>query len=179
MKNFDFKNCSIEELWKLVATELAKNDVDVVLVGGAVVSIYTEGAYISGDLDFVLNDYTRTKLDQVLKTLGFVRKTRHYIHPDCKHLFLEFSSFPVSIGYDSAITPAEVEVDGVKIKIYTPTDSVRDRLASFIHFKAKDCMDQAIMIAQKHPVNFQKIKSWCSSEGGDKAFEEFLKKLKK
>jgi hypothetical protein len=46
MKTFNFKDCSIEELWKLVATELAKNDVDEVLVGGAVVSIYTEGAYI-------------------------------------------------------------------------------------------------------------------------------------
>lgn len=41
MKKINLANCSIEELWKYVATELAKNDVDVILVGGAVVSIYT------------------------------------------------------------------------------------------------------------------------------------------
>jgi hypothetical protein len=110
--------------------------VDVVLVGGAVVSIYTEGAYLSGDLDFVLNDYTRETLNKVLKRLGFHQKNRHYIHPECKHLYLEFASFPVSIGDDTSIIPDEVDVDGVRIKIYSPTDSVRDRLASFIHFKA-------------------------------------------
>lgn len=62
----DFKNCSEEELWKYIATELSKNDVDVILVGGAVVSIYSEGAYRSGNPDFVLNDFSRQKLDEVL-----------------------------------------------------------------------------------------------------------------
>ncbi len=31
-----------------------KGGIDTILVGGAVVSIYTEGAYRSGDLDFIL-----------------------------------------------------------------------------------------------------------------------------
>ncbi len=34
----DFKKCTEEELWKYVATKLSKNEVDVILVGGAVVS---------------------------------------------------------------------------------------------------------------------------------------------
>lgn len=177
MKSFDFENCSVEGLWKLVATELTKNEVDVVLVGGAVVSIYTEGDYVSGDLDFVLNDFNRTSLNKVLSDLGFSQKGRHYIHPRCKHLYLEFTSFPVSIGYDTSIIPAEVDCDGIKIKIYSPTDSVRDRLASFIHFRDKDCLDQAIMIAKRHPVDFGKVKSWCKSEGAEVAFDEFLRKL--
>ncbi len=178
MKRPDLKTCSIEELWKYVASELQKNDVDVVLVGGAVVSIYTEGAYLSGDLDFVLYDYTRTKLNEVLSKLGFVQKGRHYHHPDCKHLFLEFMSFPATIGEDVSIVFDEVEVDDVKIKIYSPTDSVRDRLASAIHFKAKDCLDQAVMIAKKHPVNLQKIKNWCENEGGSKVWDEFERRIK-
>lgn len=177
MKIFSFNTCTIEELWKLVATELAKNNVDVVLVGGAVVSIYTEGAYASGDLDFVLNDYTRKTLNKVLKDLGFIQKGRHYIHPECRHLYLEFASFPVSIGDDVSIVPDEVENEGVRIKLYSPTDSIRDRLASFIHFNAKDCLDQAIMIAKKHPVNLEKIQSWCKKEGGEAAYREFIRKL--
>jgi len=35
----NFKTCTIPELWKYIATNLARNGVDVVLVGGAVVSI--------------------------------------------------------------------------------------------------------------------------------------------
>lgn len=113
-----------------------------------------------------------------MKELGFIQSGRQYKHPECKHLFLEFSSFPVSIGNDISIVPDEVENDGVKIKIYSPTDSVRDRLASFIHFQSMDCLDQAIMIAKKHPVNLKKIESWCKKEGGEKHFKEFIRKLK-
>ena len=45
----DLKTCSEEELWKYIATELAKNDVDVILVGGAVVSIYTSHKILKAD----------------------------------------------------------------------------------------------------------------------------------
>ena len=53
----DFENCTEEELWKFVATHLKSKGIDTVLVGGAVVSIYTKGAFESGDLDLILTDY--------------------------------------------------------------------------------------------------------------------------
>lgn len=169
----NFHSCTIPELWKFVASNLAKNGVDVVLVGGAVVSIYTDGAYESGDLDFVINDFSRKKLDSTLFDLGFKKEGRFYKHPECKHLFIEFASFPVSIGDDTDITPEMVNIEGTVIKIFSPTDCIRDRLASYIHFKTKDCLEQAIMVAQKHPFNLKKIKDWCKKENGDKAFNDF------
>lgn len=175
----DFKTCSEEELWKYIALNLSKNDVDVILVGGAVVSIYSEGAYRSGDLDFVLNDFSRKKLEEVLFSLGFVKSQRFYKHPDCKHLFLEFVGFPVSIGDDYQITPDEIDVEGTKIKIYSPTDCVRDRLSGYMYFKSRDNFDQAILVANKHPINFEKVKSWCESEKHPEVFEEFINGLKK
>lgn len=177
--SFNFRDCSIEELWKYVASELSSKGVDVVLVGGAVVSIYTEGAYKSGDLDFVLNDFSREKLNKVMNDLGFLQRGRHYTHPDCKHLFIEFASFPVSIGNDYNLIPEEFEVNGSIIKIYSPTDCVRDRLSSYIHFSAHDCLDQAVLVANRHPVDLQKIKHWCKLEGGEKEWENFNKLLTK
>ena len=177
MADFNYQNCSIEELWKHVGVELAKHDVDVVLVGGAVASIYTEGAYQSGDLDFVLNDFSRKKLEKVLSNLGFRRQNRHYVHPECRHLYLEFSSFPVSIGDDTSIEPSEVQVGDVVIKIYTPTDSVRDRLASYMHFNAKECLDQAVMIAQRHPIDYGSVRIWCGKEGKSKTYDEFVARV--
>lgn len=44
MMKFDYKNATEEELWKFVGKHLADNGFDAVLVGGAVVSIYTDGA---------------------------------------------------------------------------------------------------------------------------------------
>ncbi len=44
MMKFDYKNSTEKELWKFVGKYLADNGFDAVLVGGAVVSIYTDGA---------------------------------------------------------------------------------------------------------------------------------------
>ena len=91
----DLKTCSEEELWKYIATELAKNDVDVILVGGAVVSIYTEGAYKSGDLDFVKLDLFSDGIEKAMKEIGFNKRgARSYVHDECKHLFVEFPGGP-------------------------------------------------------------------------------------
>jgi hypothetical protein len=175
----DFKNCTAEELWKFIGVHLAKEGIDVILVGGAVVSIYTEGAYQSGDLDFVIYEFSRDKLNKVLNSLGFKKEGRHYKHPDCSHLFLEFLSFPVSIGEDTNIIPHEEKIEGQIIKIFTPTDSVRDRLASYIHFNAQECLDQAVMIAKRHDVDLPKVKSWCKKENASFAFDDLINNLKK
>lgn len=176
--NINLKICTEEELWKFIASELSKNDIDVVLVGGAVVSIYSERAYKSGDLDFVLYDFSRVKLKQVLEELGFTQDGgRHFKHPDCKHLYLEFSSFPASIGNDYDISPDEVSVEGTIIKIFSPTDCVRDRLASYAFFNARECLDQAVLVANKHAINFEKVKAWCESENIVEKYEDFLKEV--
>ena len=176
----DLKNCTEEQLWKYVATHLKNKGIDSVLVGGAVVSVYSEGAYRSGDLDFILKDMFVKKLPEAMKEIGFVKKgTKHYSHPECKHLTVEFPGSFLEIGDDSNIIPKEVECDGVKIKILSPTDCVKDRLASYIYFKARECLDQAVLVAQKHPVDIIKVKKWCESENAKFAFNDFLEKSKK
>ena len=176
----DLKTCSEEELWKYVATTLAENNIDVILVGGAVVSIYSQGAYKSGDLDFVLYDFSRKELDRVLiEELKFKKEGRYYKHDECTHLFLEFVSFPASIGEDYNIKPAEVESEGEIIKIFTPTDCVRDRLASYAFFNAEECLDQAVLVAGKHEINYKKVEDWCKSENIRPMFNEFIERVKK
>ena len=51
--SMDFATCSVEQLWRFVAAHLEKRGIGVVLVGGAVVSVHSQDAYRSGDLDFV------------------------------------------------------------------------------------------------------------------------------
>jgi hypothetical protein len=180
MKIPNWANCSEEELWEFVASHLAKNGIQTILVGGAVVSIYSEGAYKSGDLDFVLENYLSDQLPNVLKEIGFQKKDgRHFKHPLCKHLFIEFQNPPAGIGEDLKIKADERKVDGVIIKIFSPTDCIRDRLASYIHFKTQDGLDQALLVAQRHPFNLSKVKNWCESEGGSKEFSDFQRELKK
>jgi hypothetical protein len=173
------ENCSEKELWHYVAVHLKKNGIDTVLVGGSVVSIYTDGAYQSGDLDFVRLDMFVTGVEQAMNELGFKKHGRHYIHPECKHLFVEFPGGPpLGIGEDNEIIADEVEVNGEVIKIYSPTDCVKDRHASYIHYKAEECLDQAVMVAKEHPVNLTSIKKWCEGEKATEQWESFLVALK-
>ena len=62
----DWQNCTEEILWKYVAWHLEGSGIQSVLVGGAVVSIYTEGLYRSGDLDLIPDDTGRPRLEKVL-----------------------------------------------------------------------------------------------------------------
>ncbi len=175
----NLKSCTEEQLWHYVAVHLKKRGIDTVLVGGSVVSIYTDGAYKSGDLDLVKLDMFTKGLEEAMTEIGFKKHGRHYIHPDCKHLFIEFPGGPpLGIGEDNNITPAEINVEGEIIKIYSPTDCVKDRLASYIHFKADECLDQAVMVAKKHPVNLKSIKKWCIAENGKEQWNDFLTKMK-
>lgn len=180
MKHPDWKTCTEGELWRYVAWHLAENGIDTILVGGAVVAIYSNGVYRSGDLDIVLKSFFVTNLPEVMAKIGFsVSKSRHYSHPECTHLIIDFASPPAAIGEDFQIKPASECVEGKEIYLYAPTDCVRDRLASYIHFKARECLDQAVLVADRYPVDLEKIKEWCKGEGSPEAFLEFSKKLKK
>ncbi len=173
------KNCSEKELWEYVAVHLKKNGIDTVLVGGAVVAIYSNGIYHSGDLDFVRTSMFVENLDEVMNDIGFKRHGRHFINPECKHLFVEFPGGPpLGIGEDNTIVPDEINIKGTIIKIFSPTDCVKDRLASYIYFKSKDGLDQAVLVATMQEVSLANIKKWCKNENNEWAFNDFLEELK-
>ncbi len=178
MKPPVWKTATEEDVWIYVGWHLAKNGIQTILVGGAVCAIYSDGVYKSGDLDFVLKTYIDGKLTEVLESIGFMKsKGRHYIHPECEK-FVEFMHGPAGIGDDIKITPDEKNVNGQKLYIYSPTDCIRDRLASYIHFKARDCLDQAVLVANNFPFNHKKVQDWCKSEGALSAYDDLLRKLK-
>jgi hypothetical protein len=84
MNETDWQHCTEEELWHYVAWHLEGAGIESVLVGGAVVAIYTEGLYRSGDLDLVPDDAGRTRLAEVLSQLGFApSRSRYFKHPSC------------------------------------------------------------------------------------------------
>jgi hypothetical protein len=172
--------CTEEELWHYVAWHLEGEGIRSVLVGGAVVAIYTSGLYRSGDLDIVPDDWGRSKLTESLAKIGFVAtKSRYYQHPECNHLFIEFPRGPVEIGEQYPVIPDEVVVEGRTILILSPTDCVKDRLAGYIHWQTRSYLDQALLICQqqKHRVKLNEIRDWCIKENGMTAFEELRNRL--
>jgi len=178
MREPEWETVTEKELWEYIGFHLAQAGIDSVLVGGSVVSIYTEGAYVSGDLDFVQLDLKPWQLiEKIMLQLGFVKKTKHFTHPKCKHLAVEFGSFPLAIGEDFAIKPITKKYKTKTLKILSPTDCIKDRLASYIYFQDRDCLDQAVLVAKRQKFKLASVKKWCFNEGGPAmdAFNEFKK----
>lgn len=179
MKEPHWELATEKEVWEFVAWHLAKNGIQTLLVGGAVVAIYSEGAYQSGDLDLIQLNYAAEVIPKVMESIGFKKSVgRHYIHPKCQK-FIEFCSGPAGIGDDTKIKPASKVVEGQTLYLYSPTDCIRDRLASYIHFKARECLDQAVLVALKFNFNQRKVKEWCSQEGAPEVYDDLMRKLKK
>jgi hypothetical protein len=177
----DWQTCTEEILWKYVAWHLEGSGIQSVLVGGAVVSIYTEGLYRSGDLDLIPDDMGRPRLEKVLAEIGFkATKSRYFKHPECPHLFLEFPRGPLEIGEQFPVIPDEIEYEGQVLRLLSPTDSVKDRLADYIHWNSRANFDQAILICQrqKDRVDLNAVREWCEAERGLKAYDELIERLK-
>lgn len=165
------KNLSLGELAALIATELKRSNIDCVLTGGAVVSIYTNNKYQSSDLDFISpNDHK--EIERALSILGFQKKGRVFKHKETS-FYVEFPKGPLAIGNKIIKAEGEVTILGNKLILLSPTQSVMDRLAAFYHWNDRQSLDQALWIAEKHPIKIDKIRAWSKEEGAIDKFEEF------
>lgn len=164
---------TIAELAAFVSTHLQRHGIDVVLSGGACVAIYSQGAYVSRDLDFIETHYTkRQKLRTALAEIGFSEHHRYFIHPETD-FFLEFPTGPLAVGGEPVREVKTLVLSTGTLKLISPTDSVKDRLAAYYFWNDRQSLQQAILIAQANTdVNVAEIERWSQKEGKN---EEFLK----
>lgn len=171
------KKTSIRDLSLIVATALQKSNVHAVLVGGAVVSIYTHNEYESGDLDFV--SYSSAKeIDKAMVSIGFIKKGKSYVSA-LTDLYIEFPPGPISVGDDLLNEFSEIEEGGLSLKLFTPTQSIMDRLAAYYFWNDQQSLEQAVMVAGAQPFSLSKIKTWSIKEGEFEKFKVFKRLIKK
>jgi len=68
--NIDWQNAGIKKLAAIISAHFQKNGIEVVLVGGACVSLYSDNQYMSYDIDLITESSIR-KIIPVLEELGF------------------------------------------------------------------------------------------------------------
>lgn len=171
------KNISLKDLALIVGKVLFDADIDAVLTGGAVVSIYTDNMYQSFDLDFITHSSYK-KLEKALMGTGFFREGRYFRHPETD-FFIDFPAPPIAIGNKPIYDFNEIITDERYLKLLTPTHCVMDRLAAFYFWKDNQSLYQAVMVALKNEVNLKEIEEWSIDEGMLKKFNQFVSELKK
>jgi hypothetical protein len=171
------KDLPLPDLAALVCDACLKNAIDVVLSGGACVSIFTKNKYTSYDLDFVLRSaVTRKRLQLTMREIGFREDGRHFRHPNNPYI-IEFLSPPLSVGEEPVREIHEIRRGKMILKLLSPTDCVKDRLAAFYHWNDRPSLDQAVLVCGDAKVDLREVRRWSVNEGMKDKFELFKKAL--
>jgi len=161
------------ELAGFLCEALKKADIPVVLSGGSCVEIYSRGEYTSYDIDLI-NQYNAQfkKIKALMLSLGFSEKERYFVHPDTK-LFVEFPSGPLGVGDAPVEEIAELDTEAGVLRLLTPTDCIKDRLAAYYHWNDEQSLHQAVWVAQRNTFDLESIRQWSRNEGALKKFGHF------
>jgi len=171
------KGLKIRDLAIVISDYLRRNGIETLLTGGACVVIYTNAKYMSYDLDFVLVSSEKQKeVGKLLRKIGFYEEDRYFKHTDSEY-FIDFVSPPASLGSEPVKSISEIKKRGRKLKLLSPTDCVKDRLAAFYHWKDRQALEQAVMVCRSQRVDLEEVKRWSRNEGMAAEFKIFLKTL--
>ncbi len=171
-----FSSIDIKDLACFIYDLLKSNGIEAVLVGGACVSIYTQNRYQSYDLDFATFEQLKS-IENVLNKVGFKRNGRCFIHEGCPYI-IDFVNPPIAIGNEPIRHFETLSTPSGSLKLLTPTDCVKDRLASFFHWNDQQGLEQALLVARDHNVNFKDVARWAKAEGFEEKYKFYMKQLK-
>jgi len=167
------------ELAAFVQSHLLQKGIDVVLSGGACVTFYSNNQYISLDLDLIGGQFVkRSEVREAMQELGFSEEDRYFVHPDTR-FFVDFIGGPLAVGAEPAKKVDEHQLDTGKLKIISPTDCVKDRLAAYYHWKDLQSLEQASMVAMTTDIDLEEVERWSKVEEKLDEFRDIRDRLVK
>ena len=173
------KEMSMEELGAFVCSALEKEGIETVLSGGCCVEIYSHGRYTSDDIDLIdrFNGGHR-KIKAVMENLGFKehKLKRYFVHNETP-LFIEFPRGPLGVGDAPIQTISKRKSETGILKLLTPTDCIKDRLAGYYHWDDEQNLEQAIWVAQSNEFDMKAVEKWSENEGKMDKFSIFKERL--
>jgi len=173
----NFRGISLADLAARICDHCRSLGIEVVLSGGACVSIYSQNRYLSYDLDFVLlESMGRRRLKAAMLPLGFKDEGRYFRHPDTPFL-VEFLSPPLSVGQEPVREILDMRRGKATLRLLSQTDCVKDRLAAFYHWNDRQSLDQAILVCRDAEVDLAEVERWSIAEGMKSGFRFFKKEL--
>lgn len=167
------RDMNIGELGAYICSHLNNHGIQVALSGGSVVSIYAQDKYVSLDLDFInLRHTTRQQLKTVLKEIGFEEQKRYFVNNETE-FFIEFPAGPLAVDNEPVAKLVELQFKTGVLRLLSPTDCVKGRLAAFYHWGDRQCLQQAVWVAQMKQIDWNEVERWSKQEGEPEKYEVF------
>ncbi len=177
------RQSSLADICFAVSQALEVHGISAVLTGGSAAAVHARGAYTSYDVDFILErDEPLTEIVNALGSIRFIRngKSRMFVHPDTSYT-IDFPRGPLAVGGDYVHETATLTNGDMTLRILSPTDCVRDRLAHFYRWGDYTALNAAVAVAaaNRENINFDLLRSWSTREEGLEEFAEFERRLAK
>ncbi|MDR2192796.1 MAG: hypothetical protein LBO62_07980 [Endomicrobium sp.] len=174
----DFKKMNLLDTASYICGRLIKKGVNVVLVGGACVSVYTDNKYLLNDFDLVCENALQ-ELEPILNEMGFKRKGRLFYNENSDFV-LDFVPPPVMIAQKRIKKTAVIKTKFGQLYLLTPTDCIKDRLAGFYFWNDPQSFEQAALVykSQKKKIDVKDIERWAKQENAYDKCRIFLEKIK-
>lgn len=155
--------------------ELSKRGVDVCLVGGEAVELYTGGQFSTGDIDITVSD--RSLAEKILKNLGFQREGMIWLNKRLKVAFQIVASYP---SHREKVRV--VKAQGLSIKVVGVEDLIVDRLVAAKYWRSNPKLDteQALVLFRnfKNSLDLSYLKQRTEEEKVDDILDEIQKLAK-
>ena len=135
-----------------------------VLVGGAAVELMTNGAYLTGDLDFV-GDVPQDVASALL-VHGFKRSGRHWVHEQGE-IFIEL---PGS-GLEKDEQQVLLRRGDVVVRVISPEDLVVDRLAAWQFWDSHEDAINAFLIWKDNKLNAKRLRALAEAREVNESLE--------
>ncbi len=165
------------ELGAFIQSQLRKNGIEVILSGGAAAAIYSNNKYVSKDLDLInIYGVNRRRIREAMVAIGFHEDGRYFKHTNSQ-FFAEFPPGPLAIGEEPVNQIVEKRLSTGTLKVISPTDCVKDRLAAYYHWGDRQSLLQATLVAQRHKIKLDEVRRWSIAEGKLEEFERIKDKL--
>ncbi len=166
-----------EDLAAFVQSHLRTQGIDVVLTGGAVVALYSDGRYTSADIDLVEEGFASAgKIKQAMAEIGFSKLGGLYKNSETSY-FIDFVAPPLSLGREPVKEIHELRLATGLLRLISPTDCVKDRLAAYFYFNDRQALEQAVMVAQARSVDLTEVQRWSEAEGMGEKYDDFKDRL--
>lgn len=173
------KEMTTADLAAFIESHLKNKGIEVVLSGGACVSIYSSNKYVSMDLDLINVLFVKSgRLRDAMSEIGFVEEGRYFKHKDTDY-FVEFPAGPLSVGSEPVKKIVERELETGTLRMISPTDCVKDRLACYYHWDDLQCLEQAVLVANSEEIDLKEIERWSKGEGRLKEFNNIKRRFTK
>lgn len=168
---------NMEELAAYVCSKLDEQGIDTVLSGGSCVQIYSNGKYTSDDIDLIDRfNGGHTLIKKVMFSMGFTEHNRYFVHEETE-LFIEFPRGPLGVGDAPIHNIATLEEDTGILKLLTPTDCIKDRLAAYYHWNDAQSLEQAVWVAEQNEFDIVSIEKWSQKEQSMDKFNIFRQRI--